>query len=625
MSNCACANDDTSIKQTKLERLVKRLLARQVVPFLGAGVSYNAKLNDGSTPANTTKMIHRLKCRLEHVRSNGSCSEKRMARFLNNKSPTQQSMTNLSEMYLWTCGQEQVKELVCEVLMINRFTELIPTNAHRFIAFLARENLLPEVITTNYDTCLEAAYQDTFSPREVDEKDREKMAVSIASLNSYRTHGGKGQVTLNNEDYPCLKVYKINGCAKESLDGDRVQDILLTERQLQEWGERGWARDLFRDRVRSRCFVFSGFGSAEPQVRHTALQVAEEFFNTKRDRHSVCPWEVENSPFIIAFQNLSFHQCQILQAYIQSNSGCRAECSNSCWPVFGGDDLEFFRDGSSTRDRESEGLEADLFWKRVFQFTFWELLRLYCKPGKPAYELLSAAVAPSRALLQDMLEWLRPEVEPFGRFPELLDLDEDKHLLLSKWIWCIRYGLPQQQPGWYPSFLNRPVLLPFFFLVLYFLTGKSVNWARLRDLVSINNGILLIKVHSKVVPEDFKGAVILSHSDQAYAANGVVPAPQNMQLVQHKALVQIFLDRRSYRARRKRTLFVTGNGIEKVVNVRTVYQLPLLEMLRGNGQVAHSIGEVERNLRDALLAPSTLVGATRPSIRQRAKRIRDKG
>ena len=52
------------------------------------------------------------------------------------------------------------------------------------------------------------------------------------------------------------------------------------ERQLQNWRERKWARDLFNDCLRSRTLVFSGFGSEEPQVRHTALQIARGSFIT---------------------------------------------------------------------------------------------------------------------------------------------------------------------------------------------------------------------------------------------------------------------------------------------------------------------------------------------------------
>ncbi len=621
MTDCSL-NPDKMLWPAKLKRLVKRLLDERAIPFLGAGVSYNAQLPNGSKPARTQSMVNRLKRHLERVRSGGFPSEKRMARFFNKELSTQ-SLADLCEIYLWSCGEDRFVELVCDVLLIHQFTRLSPTHAHRFIAFLARENLVSEVITTNYDTCLEKAYKETVSHREIRSKDLDKMALSIATLNGYRKYGGKGKASLNNRDYPCLRVYKINGCAKESLGGDpsgEIKDILLTERQLQEWGERGWARDLFRDRIRSRCLVFSGFGSEEPQVRHTALRVVEEFSS----EHSSCPWEMENAPFIVYYDKLSFCQCQILQAYIQANSACKKK-DFKCWQVFGReDDIVFFQDGSDAGGQKLKGLEADLFWKRVFQFTFWELLRLYCQPNKPAYELLSAAVAPSRVLFKQMLEWLRPEDKPFGRFPELLDFDETGHLHLSRWIWCIRYGIPEPNPGWYPSLFNRPVLLPFFFLALYLLSGKPDDWADLLERVSENNSVLFVDV-SKNISSTSNSAVILSHSERAFAVESNI-------VVQKNVLVQILLDRLPFggsRIYKKKIRLSTNNpeksGAEKDMSIKmvSVYQISLLEMLRGDGWAANSIGQVKRNFRNALLAPSNLVRARKPSIRKRAKPVRD--
>ncbi|MCL6612315.1 MAG: SIR2 family protein [Peptococcaceae bacterium] len=72
----------------------------------------------------------------------------------------------------------------------------------------------------------------------------------------------------------CLKIYKIS--------------------------ERSWARDLFRDRLRSRTFLFSGFGSDEPQVRHTALQVVEEFQKPLAETINDW-WTLPNAPFIASY------------------------------------------------------------------------------------------------------------------------------------------------------------------------------------------------------------------------------------------------------------------------------------------------------------------------------------
>lgn len=205
------------------------------------------------------------------------------------------------ELWEWSCkdnneyGPRRRCKLVSEILEIPEFANVEPTAAHYYIAFLAREGLIDEVITTNYDTCIEEAYCNTFGPAGA-APEGDSPALAIDSLAEYRAKGGK-RFTGGRSKQRCLKIYKINGCANKLLckspeDGDcdrYCENILLTEKDLQDWRNRAWVRDLFRDRLRSRTILFSGFGSDEPQVRHTALQVCEEFAseaseNQKRQR-----------------------------------------------------------------------------------------------------------------------------------------------------------------------------------------------------------------------------------------------------------------------------------------------------------------------------------------------------
>src|SRR5690606_26030190 len=55
---------------------------------------------------------------------------------------------------------DQAHLQLCKLLSIAKYVGLQPTRAHRLMAFLACEGLLPEVITTNYDCCLELAYAE---------------------------------------------------------------------------------------------------------------------------------------------------------------------------------------------------------------------------------------------------------------------------------------------------------------------------------------------------------------------------------------------------------------------------------------------------------------------------------
>ncbi|MEZ5584388.1 MAG: SIR2 family protein [Candidatus Competibacteraceae bacterium] len=193
--------------------------------------------------------------------------------------------------------------------------------------------MITEMITTNYDCCIEHAFNRSFGCWEASE-DREELAV-IRNLHQYRLHGGRRH-TESSPHRPILHLYKINGCAREYQDylkgiscihkaGSYVkpeiaQRIILTERQLQTFRNENWARDLFKDRSRTHSLLFCGFGSDEPQVRHTALNLMDEFRNIPCfDHEEVTPEEIAelpNAPFIAAYERPSFIQIQLLGSFM---------------------------------------------------------------------------------------------------------------------------------------------------------------------------------------------------------------------------------------------------------------------------------------------------------------------
>jgi SIR2-like domain len=153
------------------------------------------------------------------------------------------------------------------------------------LAYLAREGLITEIITTNWDCGIEHAFGRSFGWNR-ESAAGEALAV-IRNLYQYRTGGGR-RYTRDAHYRPILHLYKINGCAQEygnylqaigtihqtdpSFEPGVAQRLVLTERQLQTFRSEYWARDLFQDRRRTHALLLCGFGSEEPQVRHTALQ-----------------------------------------------------------------------------------------------------------------------------------------------------------------------------------------------------------------------------------------------------------------------------------------------------------------------------------------------------------------
>nr|WP_246152311.1 SIR2 family protein [Roseospira navarrensis] len=210
---------------------------------------------------------------------------------------------------------------LCETLQIANLATLRPLASHRYLVYLVREGLIREIITTNYDTCLETAFSESLE----DPAAAARQLAVVTSLEAYRTLAGcraaPGQ----------LLIYKINGCAREyaavrhSCDQataeEAARNIILTERQLQTFRQEQWAQDLLRDRARTRNLLFSGFGSAEPQVRHTVLTLMEEFADGQRVRVPDETMDLPNAPFIHVYgHTLSFYQTQILVGFLDAHS-----------------------------------------------------------------------------------------------------------------------------------------------------------------------------------------------------------------------------------------------------------------------------------------------------------------
>lgn len=518
--------DETKIK---LERLIERFFTGRVVPFIGAGVSINAVHEDGRKGlADSSRMVKAIVSELRKLRIKAQENEwirwicrflecelldrdrceddKCLLKQLSNPSESDKylnkyaALDKLCEIYTWASEkdsgdgkQASLHKLVFEVLLIPEFSELQPQPAQRYISFLAREKLIDEIITTNYDCCFEKAFQQTFQDRPAD------TALVITDLDEYRRFSGKFYASSGSR---CLKIYKINGCAGKLKKSTLKQEdyppekILLMERQLQSWRERSWARDLFHDCLRSRTLLFSGFGSEEPQVRHTALQISEEFQNTgdnKADTDQVSCWDLPNAPFIAAFENiLSFNQLQILYSYASAHNSS-LEYKDIHSNVFMGTDRKFL---DSETEQGEPTLSADLFWEKVYQAAFWRLFKEHCRPDTTFYAYLSSRIYTKDALLFRFINWLVPDDQPFGRFPQLLKLNGNGVNTLTTWLNCIRYGranggsTPVQ--GLYLPLIENPLLFPLLLLILFFAAGDKDSWEDIKQMIETKNSLFII-------------------------------------------------------------------------------------------------------------------------------------
>ena len=286
------------------------------------------------------------------------------------------SLSRLAELGALLIGAREV----CEKLKIDEYAELDPLASHRYLAYLAREGVIREVITTNYDCCIERAFKESLPSG----TDHGQYLASISSLEDYRSEAAKHMGPGH------LLVYKINGCAetykKQKASGchrlwdDASSRIILTERQLQSFRSENWAQDLLRDRARTRSFLFSGFGSEEPQIRHSILTLLDEFSKVHKSHKPDEVKDLTNSPFLHSYESaLSFYQLQILIGFLDAHSDpvfTKSRPESRVEPMF----PNVFA-GEKDSPLKSSKFKSSKFMSELFRYVFHELVRTQSVEG----------------------------------------------------------------------------------------------------------------------------------------------------------------------------------------------------------------------------------------------------
>jgi hypothetical protein len=356
------------LADNSFDYLVSQILNKKCVPVAGAGISLSSKDPDNENVHNVVWMVDALKKELTKKRfarydkslhgnvCKWGCIEE-LSKF--DLKIVEQDLCHfncffcdvfmagkanklghLCELFLWEFDSlKDAYQSLVKLLKIEKYKDLIPTPAHMYIAKLAREGLLSEILTTNYDCNFEKAYDLVTSGKNTD---------VITSLDDYRSRG------VQSDDLNRLQVYKINGCAKnlgDASEPEKCELILLTERQLQKWRNRQWAADLFRDRLRSNSLLFIGFGSDEPQVHHTLQTVLDEYTDDPINNGRKL-LETLNAPIVATFDpQPSFHQQQIVKTYAQHHKQAAGQ----------GDELII------RHPELNKNLSADLLWHFLYE------------------------------------------------------------------------------------------------------------------------------------------------------------------------------------------------------------------------------------------------------------------
>lgn len=508
--------------ESRIDRLVQRIMEGLCVPFLGAGISMWAPSTTPSPPTlNASKIATNLAKKLaEHLQLASNSTVGHPRRSLRELGLDCAKMNDDGSFKKDTKGKELVPPLgevaelcwsvlkptgTCAILQLERWNELRPTAAHHYLAVLVREGLITEVLETNYDEFVEGAVQETFGSDIPGGEENNSAAPVISDLNSYRNHIASPR---NDRQWRALvKVVKLNGCAaayQRAMTAippplPQEQDaaarrIILTEEQLQNWGDKNWARDLLNDRVRSRTLLFIGFGNADPLVRHHSVQVIREFQGNSspttgpdnshgKSTNSERPWhDHKNAPFIAAYDpNLSFYQYQVLRAFRDAHTTKHLESSPSSLgqldhvasvyanAFLGGD-------GPKLVPPSKTGLPADAFLAFVAARCICRLAReRWFSPESPLHSYLQGALAHPRTLLAELCQALfTGNIEKPAPFAEWLQLQQPTTPGQESSPWAtVCFTLRGQEPyrAGYRPFLDSPIKQPMLIVLMALLSA----------------------------------------------------------------------------------------------------------------------------------------------------------
>jgi hypothetical protein len=211
---------------------------------------------------------------------------------------------------------------------------------HRVLAWLAREGIAPTLLTTNFDLLLEGAYRMAgliprfplgFTPLP-GEPLKPMPGTPPATFDAFCRIASATQFFGGGDDRRSAHLLKIHGCAesyrwarrdgKEALR-NYLPALVFTFREIQNWREDSWSRDLVSTLLRTRTIVFCGYSTADPVLHDTIRTVYEEMARRRGPRDQAKTSTGEEAPafFFGGADKTEFYGMEILRAASRA-AGC---------------------------------------------------------------------------------------------------------------------------------------------------------------------------------------------------------------------------------------------------------------------------------------------------------------
>jgi hypothetical protein len=210
---------------------------------------------------------------------------------------------------------------------------------HHVLARLAREGLAPTLLTTNFDLLLEGAYRLAgLAPRFLEgvQPAWANASGSIkgappATFDSFSRIASATQFFGRGDDRRSAHLLKIHGCSENyrwvrdqtaSLQA-YLPALVFTFREIQNWREDSWSRDLLSNLLRTRSIVFCGYSGADPVLHDTIRTVYEEMSRRRGPRgEGSVPTDDQAPAFFLGLAGKTeFHGMEILRAASRAVGG----------------------------------------------------------------------------------------------------------------------------------------------------------------------------------------------------------------------------------------------------------------------------------------------------------------
>ena len=201
---------------------------------------------------------------------------------------------------------------------------------HHALARLAREGLLPCLVTTNCDLLLEGAYRLAGFQERKEATPTQVDSLPASAVPTYTRIAGAAEFFARGENYRTALLLKIHGCAENYREA-RAQTLhdteptpqawasylpalVFTYREIQTWRADAWSRDLVRTLLRTNTLALCGYSGADPVMHSTFREVYEEMAHYRAAARSDRDSQEAPLFFFDVAGKREFHGLEILRA-----------------------------------------------------------------------------------------------------------------------------------------------------------------------------------------------------------------------------------------------------------------------------------------------------------------------